>query len=266
MQFKRSFEKQGRIWIPKYDRVNDYRFNKYKQRWEKVRAAISYDSNGGIEANAPASITWNHTCTGASVLVVGVGVVDTSGGGPASVLSITYGVTNNLSFIRRDPQPSKSNASEIWFLANPPTGTAAILVTFTTTPNITGAGGSVSLIGSATTVNANNGSVAASGQPGTVVTTTVDNAWVVDVWQDNGSSDSPSATSPSVRRVSVAFGGTDRPLGMSTQGPVSPAGGATMAWTGFTDGWAQSAAAFGPASASTPLTEALSDNANSDNW
>ncbi len=154
---------------------------------EYMCSPISFDaasvSSGDGEA---ASISWSHTVTSSGsdrILVVGVSWRN-GGAGTQTVSSVTYN-SQPLTEIRKDEKfDSESRSSALYYLTDPPTGSA-----YTIQVNFSGAvyrsvGGAVSLTGvdQSDPVDAENGVAGAlpDTNPSVTVTTNTDGAWVVD--------------------------------------------------------------------------------------
>jgi len=151
----------------------------------RAEAAIAYDNS--TSSTGTTSLSWSHNVIGGSDRIVLVGISwRNSGPSEADVSAVSYNGTSiisNLAIKRTrfgDPPGSKSSA--IYYMVNPPTGNSTVLVSFDT-GIYRCVGGAISLTGVDQTspIDATNSAVADSGSPASVtVTTTVDNAWVID--------------------------------------------------------------------------------------
>jgi hypothetical protein len=199
--------------------------------------AISFDaaSSSGYQT-AQTTYTWNHTNGGSDdILLVGVSIGKI--GGADSVSSITYdGISLTLVGARSTTAPGLR--SELWKLEDPPTGASLpIVVTLGGASDSVGSGVSLSNVVTSSATEAENDNQGT--QVGTVtatvtITTVTDNAWVVSVV----TMDDPPMTSTNTERTNVS--GALIVGGMSTAGPVHPAGAQVMSWngTGSTGDWA----------------------------
>ena len=102
-------------------------------------SAITLDATSTASNNA-SSITWSHTIGsgGNRILIVGVSIA--AGSAVPSVSSVTYGGVN-LTFINAVSAPDVRR-SEMWYLLNPTSGTADIVVTLSGVPYAVLVGGS----------------------------------------------------------------------------------------------------------------------------
>jgi hypothetical protein len=214
--------------------------------------AIAFD-NVGSGANIAGNSTWNwsHTCAGSNlILVVGIGIVDTNGT-PALVSTITYGAQNFVK-IRRDAN-GNANFSELWYLIAPLTGANTITVQLSAVPAQSAGGGSISLTGVAQSnpIDAQNTANGVGTSASGTVTTVTNNAWIIDVVNDNAN-DMATATAggSQLKRYAISESGASRSTFGSTRGAVTPTGATTMTWTGITAGqWGQSLVAVKPVGA-----------------
>jgi hypothetical protein len=231
-------------------------------------AGIAFDATSNANATNTNSLTWQHTVgTDGSdrILVVGVSWRN-SGAGTQTVSGVTYN-SQALTLIRKDEKfDSESRSTAMYYLKNPPTGSAYdVVVSFSGGNFYKCVGGAISLTGVDQTnpVDAHNGVAGGSNSPASVtVTTNTDGAWVVDtVIVRNPSAPTTVGSGQTVRNPSapttVGSGQTERwnvdmsdvDAGGSHEGPKTPAGDVTMSWTiGTNDPYSISAAAFKPAS------------------
>ncbi|MBP7113978.1 MAG: hypothetical protein KBA40_00825, partial [Candidatus Peribacteraceae bacterium] len=211
-------------------------------------SGIAFDAastTGGLSAN---SASWNHT-TGAGsnrILIVGTSMYK-FGVGAYSVTSLTYG-GQALTKIRSDSSAGRT-FTELWYLLDPPVGTASISLTYNQPYAGAMTAGAITLTGvDASPIDAQNGTAAASVN----VTTATANAWVVDTIATEGVSGF-SVGAGQTSRWNAQYGAA------STEGPVASPGAVTMSWSGVSGDTAISAVAIKPlsnASANT-LTERL---------
>lgn len=158
---------------------------------EPFSGAIVFDaaSNSTGDNENLASISWSHTVTSSGsdrILVVGVSWRN-GGAGTQTVSSVTYN-SQPLTLIRKDEKfDSESRSTALYYLTDPPTGSAyPIQVNFSGLV-YRSVGGAVSLTGvdQSDPVDAHNGVPGVPGAPSdpnprVTVTTNTDGAWVVD--------------------------------------------------------------------------------------
>lgn len=158
-----------------------------------------FTSNSGAK-DGVSSLTWNHTCNGVGrILVVGVGSL-------ANINSVTYAglpLTNINGAVG-----GESSRSSLWYLKNPPVGTASIVVSFASGGRCAGAG--ISFVGADQLIpihasNTENG----TSNPSVSLTTTIPNTYVVDVLYHSQTSPNPSAGGGQVVFMSVNPGSGD---------------------------------------------------------
>lgn len=216
-------------------------------KWDSVvvalqPAGIEPDavSNSGAQTTAT-SYNWNHTVAGDKTGLVVCVQIRPSG---ASVSSITYG-SQNLTKIRSDTNGNR--ISEIWALAGPLVGTAAITVNLTGSPTNSSAEAlSFNGVDQITFNDANNGANSAATTNATVsVTTVADDALIVDsvcAGQDDGVA-TPAAGQTVIAKI-TATGAHTGAAGYRKY--ISPAGATTMNYTITSSNEAISAASFKP--------------------
>lgn len=195
------------------------------------------------------SMTWSHTCSGSDRLLhVSVGARH-SGGTNNVVSGVTYnGVA--LTLVRGDEANFGTFATSVWRLVAPATGANDIVVTFTGSIDTSGQAVGVSLTGvHQTTPDAGNngfGDNTTATSVSVSVTTTADNAWIID----SSKIDHPDAPTPNGSQVSISSANhaSSGYFSVSRLGPISPAGATSVGWTWTTSvSDAYSAAAYAPA-------------------
>jgi hypothetical protein len=213
-----------------------------------AHAQIALDATSNATPAAASSLTWSHTVSGSNRLLH-VSVAARDGGGTNNdATGVTYnGVA--LTKVRDDSSNFGTYRSSVWRLVAPATGANNIVVTFAGTVGIVAQASGVSLTGvDQTTPDAgNNGasdgnstitSISAS------VTTTADNAWIIDVIKKGGD-DIPADNGSQVAIYNVEDTGH---YGVSRLGPITPAGATSVGWTWTNAANAvYSAAAYAPA-------------------
>jgi hypothetical protein len=137
-------------------------------------------------------LSFNHTCTGSNLmLTVQVGILT----GSATVTSVTYGGVNlTLGVAHQDAGATLRN--EIWFLANPATGTHNVVVNVSSS-NRTTAGG-LSYTGVNGTGATQSGDAAAGVALNMTLTSTVANSMIVGILNINARTDTSTPLAPTV--------------------------------------------------------------------
>lgn len=196
-----------------------------------------------VSSNTQVCSTCNlsHTVAGTNkLLIVGVSIGDDT-----AVSTVTY-ASQSLTRIRFDEVLSTDRRSELWYLVNPPSGTANVVVTLD--KNEQAIIGAISLINvdQSSPIDTNNGGTDPSGttHPSVSLTTTVDNTLLVDVVSTVDGPMTPSAYQ--TERWDLA---QDQLAGSASTNQTTNEGAYTMSWTnnGGVDQWAMSAAAIRPA-------------------
>lgn len=216
--------------------------------------AIALDAvSFATAATGTATRTWSHTCAGSDrVLVVGTMGRDVSSVTELPVVVLTYnGVA--LTKIRHDETAGDNYRTELWRLVAPATGTHDIFLETDGTASDLLAAGAISLTGvdQVTPVDAHNGSISAVNVDAASddVITTADGAWIVDVLLngDGVAGTLVAGAGQTEFAVQENVGNFAEAVGMSYEGPKTPAGAATMSWTWTTSNrYTHSAAAFKP--------------------
>jgi hypothetical protein len=148
--------------------------------------SITYTTNSDeISINAVSSgddtcstCNLSHTVAGTNkLLIVGISIGDDS-----AVSTVTYS-GQNLTLIRFDEVTTTDRRSELWYLVNPPSGTADVVVTLDKNEQIIIGAISFTNVDQSSPINANNGGTDPTGttDPSVSLTTTIDNTLIVDV-------------------------------------------------------------------------------------
>ena len=233
----------------------------------RAEAAIAFDATSNAQATSTSSLSWQHTVgTGGSnrILVVGVSWRN-SGPGTQTVSGVTYN-SQALTLIRKDEKfDSESRSTAMYYLKNPPTGSAYnIVVSFSGGDFYKCVGGAISLTGVDQTnpVDAHNGVAGGVNSPASVtVTTNTDGAWVLDTVIVRNPTATTTVGAGQTQRWNRNM--TDVHGAGSHEGPKTPAGNVTMSWTiGTNDPYSISAAAFKPASSNAAPNTPTIDNYN----
>jgi hypothetical protein len=211
--------------------------------------------SGPFTANS-SSLTWSHTVAGTNrILVVGVSIRNNAGQF-VNANGVTYAGTP-LTLVGSQNNGTSVRV-ELWQGVAPAVGTANIVVTLSASARFVG--GAVSLTGvDQTSPVDGSGSSFASGSsatPSVSVTTTTNNAWVVDVLATRLNATATVGPGQTSRWNTDTGAGPNGVLGAgSTEGPKTPAGGVTMSWSlgATSQEWAIGAVALKPVGA-TPKT------------
>jgi type II secretory pathway pseudopilin PulG len=210
--------------------------------------AVEDDEDNGTTSSVNTLTIANVTVGGTGrVLVVGVSIDSAQGSVGQWVRYAGQDLTRRV-FEGTGNRPR----SEIWSLANPPTGTASVQVTLTGNDQL--AAGAVVFTGVDTTTATSHLDVAAVSDSGNndtsasvTITPVTAGAWLFDtVTVNGGPTVSMTAMTGRLQRWNRRLGGSITGAG-STLGPVSPAAARTLRWT-WSGGerWAQAAIALRP--------------------
>jgi len=227
---------------------------------EPFSGAIVFDaasnSTGDGDSN---TIDWYHTVTSGGserILVVGVSWRN-SGTNTYTVDSVTYN-SLDLTEIRKDEKfEGESRSTALYYLTDPPTGSAYLIEVDFTGTVWRSVGGAVSLTGVDQTNPIDDltgppygeGVAGATGtNPSVTVTTNTDGAWVVDTLCIRNASGTTSVSGGQTERWNYRTSSENIDGAGSALGPNSPAGDVTMSWsTGTNDGYSMSAVPIKPA-------------------
>lgn len=211
--------------------------------WGNAGAAIVLDST--TNANGiTALLTWSHTVGmgNSRLLIVGTAHRD----GNMSVTSVTYGGTA-LTSIGSQNGPGNQNQATLWYLINPPTGTANISVSLSGSKDVTAGAASFTGVNQTTPLGTLN-SLSGTSTTASVVVSSAAGEVVIDAVAANG--DAVSLTAAGGQSVLWNIGtGT---AGGNVRGGSSNQPGAssvTMSWTlAASKPWAIGAISLKPAS------------------
>jgi hypothetical protein len=209
--------------------------------------AIALDDSSIATPAAASSLTWSHTVSGAD-RVLSVQVTARDGAGTNNEAT---GVTYNgdaMTRVREDTSNFNTYRSSIWRLIAPDTGTHDVVVTFAGSVGIVAEAAGVSLTGVDQTTpvcgQGGNGANSTFTAIGATVTTTEDNAWIIDVIKKGGD-DVPDADGS---QVSLETSESAGHFAVSRLGPISPAGATAVGYTWTnTANAVYSAVAYAPA-------------------
>lgn len=204
--------------------------------------AIAIDTASHSSAGAASALSWTHTVGSGlanSLLVVGVSIEKSQG---ATVSNVVYAGTPLTK--AKGYTGTTSVRTEIWYLKNPQSGSANVVVTLTKATGTDGwVAGAVSFSGVDQTTPIPT-TATSSTYASVSITTAYGNSMVMDNYAYDANS-AQSASSPATAQWSVAA--TGMAGGASTK-TTTAAGTYSMAWTGSSDNWAQVAAEIKQAS------------------
>jgi hypothetical protein len=205
-----------------------------------VCGALAVDDQASQTGNNVSSVSWTHTTSGAAgrLLVVGVSLRQS---GATTVSSVTYGGVS-LGFVSADTAPG-SMRTEIWQLADPPTGANTVAVTLTGNERVVA--GSVGFVGADSAVRADSGAIGNDDAPAaTVASAAGDLAMGVVGVAAGNIGIAPGGGQTARWNDSVGGGG----VGAAGAGSTAPgAASATVNWSLTASGaWAASAVSVAP--------------------
>ncbi len=237
-----------KLWnYEKFDIIINYTANILGVPTQRVEYFSYATESPGISINSVSSTsntcnpcTLSHTVAGTDKLLL----VAVSIGDDTAVSNITYS-GQSLTRIRFDEIVNTNRRSELWYLVNPPAGTANVIVTLDKSEKIVLGAISFSGVHQSNPINTHNGATDALGttEPSVNLTTTIDDAFIIDVVSTVDGPMTPTASQ--TERWDLARG---QLAGSVSTKQTTTAGSYTMSWTnnGGTDQWAMSAAALRP--------------------
>lgn len=194
--------------------------------------ALAFDSaNSGSTVAQATSLTFSHTCSGSSRILI-VGVV--AEGAHTGITGVTY---NGVALTKQTGVNQGSYSASLWYLVAPATGSNNVVVSVGTNKYLRA--GSISLTGAAQSspIDGSNTASGVTSTPSVSVTTSVANSWVIDVVESETQTTAVGGGQTS--RFHTASGIVD--CSGSTE-PTTSAGAVTMSWTmGGADFWASAA-------------------------
>jgi hypothetical protein len=201
---------------------------------------ITYDNISTLKDTC-STCTVAHSVAGSNkILLVGVSIHDTT-----AVSSVTYS-GQSLTNIRSDQVTSDDRRSELWYMIDPPSGTADVVVTLGAVETVVIGVQSFNGIHQSSPINTHNGASDASAttHPSASLTTTVDDALIVDVVatvQGTMTADASQTERWDLVKAQLAGSGSTK--------QTTASGSYSMSWTndGGLDQWAMSAVALRPA-------------------
>lgn len=204
------------------------------------------------DATLRSSRSWTHVVNSEAnrLLLVCLTAQDNRSENDAAAASVTFNGAA-MTFIRKDAQLAGGRfiRTELWRLIGPPSGTGTVLATWNTTPNDYAVGRSLSLYGALASapINANNGATGFGTTASVAVTSSVDNALMVDCALGRHQSGLTVGSSQTARSTQVIppISDTGGSAGMSTA-VKAVAGAETMDWTTTSNYWAISSVAVAP--------------------
>lgn len=173
--------------------------------------AIAFDA--AADGNASAlSLTYSHTCTGASILIVGVCCSSAR-----TISSVTYNGVG-LTFVNRSAGGGGGQTSAWYYLVNPAAGANNVVITIDSSSFIFGSSASYTGAETSSPIDANT-TLSTTGAIS--VTTTTNNCWCMVCCRDADDGASTAGTN-CTSRVSNNFQIYD------SNAPVTPAGSFSM--------------------------------------
>lgn len=216
--------------------------------------AIAHDADSVIAVAATTSpATWNHTCTGANLLLV-VALEANKTSDP--VTAVKYNSVS-MSKITGASIVDATNGITIsyWYLLGPSTGSNQISVTWTSGGGINLMGGAISLTGvkqssqpDASGTNSGTTGIGGTNQPTVTITTIAANSWMIGAV---GVNDNSALSAGALQTKAYEFDESASPfhtIAGSYRGPQIIPGTDTINFTGTvnTDNWVIGAASFSP--------------------
>lgn len=196
---------------------------------------VGYDNASSSSGTGVSSLTWAHTVgTGNHRLLI-VGVSVPAEGSAITVTGITYaGLALTLAVSKMYSYTvitTQYNDAEIWYLVNPPSGSANIVVTLSGSASYVVAG-AVSYTGvDQTTPIPTTASNDGTGSPAISITTANANSWIVDTLSySNTTSVSPSPNSGQTQRWGLGLV-SNTIWGCGSDETTTAAGSYSMGWT-----------------------------------
>jgi hypothetical protein len=200
--------------------------------------AIAFDAATNPALASATSLTFSHTCSGSDrILFVSAFVRN------QVISSITYnGVSMTEIGTREGPQGGSSDYISLYYLVAPATGVNNVVITIPSSAVIIG--GSVSYTGASQTGqpdNSQNNNTTVEATTTTTLTTVADNCWVMGMVRA-GSDGNTSASTGTTLRANTAgyFQMYDK------NGPVTPAGSASIITTQVSQTTMAKIASFAP--------------------
>lgn len=191
-----------------------------------MAASIGNTSSAANNVSSVSSVTWSHTVeSGVSKLIVSGSYIRVTG----TITGVTWNGTPLT--LGLDAQNGLLQDTAHWYLDNPASGTANIVVTYTDSSTFEPKNGAASAfglssggIGASTTTSAASGAITAN------ITTTQDGSLIVDAV----SSGNTDLTTPGAGQTQIWLGnnGAGSQDGASSYKVVSTAGSYTMSWGG----------------------------------
>lgn len=216
-----------------------------------ITAQLRYETPIALDATSTSTTnSWAHTVAPGGVdrlLVVGVSM-NIRNNPFIQVTGVTYGGQNLVRELSE--RRGIDVRTEIWYLVDPPTGAANIVLTLSAAPNRLAAG-AVSFTGvdQTTPIEASATAQGGNSTPSVAVTTLTNGAWLVDsLAVRRNVVAAPSAAQTALWNFASGNGGNGVQGAGSFRGPLTPAGPYTMSWTlNNNRSWALGAIAIRPA-------------------
>jgi hypothetical protein len=200
--------------------------------------AVAFDATANTSGVGVSSLTFAHTCTGSSLLlVVGVTWTDTSISG-ASLTGITY---NGVAMTQLKTLMAGIATDEVWYLIAPATGAHNVVVTFTNVnpleaPSTTAVAGSISWTGvdQVTPLGTPVTATATSTAPSVTLTGVSASNFVfdsLDVASAGSTQPTITVNASQIQRWQTKVGGAGSRIAGAGSTKASAVGSVTMSWT-----------------------------------
>lgn len=206
-------------------------------RWFSTRSItmISFDATAHSNTGGATSLTYSHTCTGASILWVGF----RTGTSSDTATGVTYNGVAMTQAAKRSG-PAGSHYVYLYYLVNPTAGANNIVISLSGSASIIAASASYKDAG---TLDATNSNVAEPGTSISTATTVVgSNCWTISFVANDGTLAMTGSTGVGTVRDDGSFASNIISLGDSNA-VVSP-GSNTMTWTSSSQNLAMVMASF----------------------
>ncbi len=198
---------------------------------------IAFDNKTDSGNIVISPFTFSHVCTGSQLaLIVCIAYADNN---PSAISAVSY---NGVAMARAVINSVNFVGAEMWYLANPATGSNTVSITGGN--NLSGCAAiALSFTGvDSSVLDGTNGSNGNSTSISTSLTTNIANSWVVDCASVNNNGSSPitiSVNASQTQRSNTTNGTTSTRGSSNKTTPTSP-GANTMSWTINTSlPWAQ---------------------------
>lgn len=226
-------------------------------------AAISYVgvTNSASDTNSVTTLTTAVTVSAGTDRALAVCVQARGAPAGSAVSGVTFNGSETFTLAKAQSFASGGATfrAELWYLTNPTVTTANVVVTWPNTNNnqvqaysVVQANG----VDPSAALDSTSGAGADSATISSIITTTSDNALIIDC-SLTGQTLSPSVGANQTSRVNRALATTGvQDRGLTSTTAKTPAGAETMDWTQTSERWAQVAASFVPSGGAQPPSSA----------